>query len=171
MRKRVPRHRPLSSLRRCKLLLFTCWFAGLILGIVYTYCTQPFASLMRSAVSGSVSIVGLGAVLFLPYLLTVSTVCFFRSVCLIPIAFCKAFFYATCATGVALSFGGSGWLIRWLLLFSDTASLPVLYWMWLRSLEEHRNPRNQAFWVSAGALAIIGVTDYMVIAPFLNSVL
>ena len=171
MPKRVPRHRLLSSLHGCKLLLLIFWFAGLILGIAYTYRAQPFASLMRSAVSGSVSIVGLGAVLFLPYLLTVSTVCFFRSIYLIPVAFCKAFAYGVCAACVEVAFGEAGWLIRLLLLFSDTASLPVLLWLWLRCLDNNRIARKQAFLKSAGALAIIGVVDYMVIAPFLDSVL
>ena len=171
MRKRSPRLSRLFSLQHCKLLLVICWFAGLISGIAYSHCMQPFASLMRGAASGAVSIVGLGAVLFLPYLLTVSAVLFSRSGFLFLIAFSKAFSYAVCATWVEFVFQNSGWMIRFLLLFSASTSLPVLLWLWFHCIGGTKNTCNNAFYIAAGYLLAIGIIDYAIIAPFLNSVL
>ena len=168
---RVSRHLPPASLHQRRLMLLVFWGLGTILGIAFSYCSQPLLPLMRRTVSSSVSIVGLGAVLFLPYLLTVSAVLFSRTGILLGIAFVKPLFFCMCAAAIDQAFGDAGWIIRFLLLFSDTASLPVLFWLIWRCLDGSRSARMLDFIPAAGILVMIGLTDYFLIAPFLDSVI
>ena len=160
----------LCSLRSNRSLLLVCSFAGFLLGIAFSYRSQTFVSLMRGAVSSPVTIVGLGAVLFFPYLLTASAVLFSSSGILLTVAFLKALLFGACAAAVDLAFPDAGWLVRSLLLFSDFAGYPVLFWLLWRFIDGHKNP-IVAFWIAGGALTAIGILDYLVIAPFLESVM
>jgi len=84
---------------------------------------------------------------------------------IIAIAFIKAFLYAYIGIGVFLSCNTAGWLIRMLIMFSDTLILPLLWWYWIKILVDQR---IFAFTAAAviPALAII-CFDYSIISPVL----
>ena len=167
---RVSSPSPLRPLHSKKSLLLLCYLAGFLLGIAFAYRSQPFVSLMRGAVSGPVTIVGLGAVLFLPYLLTVSAVLFSCSGILFAVAFFKAFLFGACAAALDVSFVDAGWVVRSLLMFSDFAGFPVLIWLSWRLLDAQRE-RIGTMMIAGGLLLTIGVFDFLLIAPFLESVM
>ncbi len=160
-----------SSLQPIRVLLSGSWLVGLISGIAYSYCSVNFVSLMRSAAYSTVSIVGVGAVLILPFLLSAFAVLISLRWLLIPLAYAKAFLFGACASAVGLSFGSAGWIIRMLLLFSGWTELPVFYWLWLRCLDGDRGSMTREFSVVLILLIAIGSIGYWIIAPFLASVI
>lgn len=155
----------------CRKLIPVCFAFGMICGIVFAHCSDILASLMRQALFCQVSIVGLATVSILPFLLSAFAVLISCPVLLPVIVFSKAFLFGTCAAALDLTFGSAGWLVRMLLMFSDIASLPVLYWLWLRC--SSLNPRGllRDFLFALLVTGCIGGIDIWIIAPFLASVI
>ena len=150
----------------CVLALF--WTGGLASGI-WTWCfaDDSIVSLMRSAVSGSVSIVSLLCVTGLPFLLSAFAVFLSSPWALWFLALGKGFVTSFVAMGTAACFGCAGWLIRLLLCFSDFVGTPLLYWYWLRCFRNCGNkPALHTILVGA-LLFLIGSVDYCLVAPFL----
>ena len=167
---RIPAFPSVRPLRGNKFLLPACYSAGFLLGIAFAYRSQPLVSLMRGAIIGSVTIVGLGSVLLLPYLLTVSAVLFSSSGFLFTVAFLKAFSFGACAAAVDLAFSDAGWLVRSLLMFSDFFGFPVLVWLSWHSFDS-LGKRKTMYMIAGGLLLIIGLIDCFLIAPFLELVM
>jgi hypothetical protein len=123
-------------------------------------------SLMRRAALCPVSIVGLFAVLS-PFLLTAFAV-FISNWWLVPcLAFCKALLFSYHACIVSTAFSSAGWLIRYLLLFTDACTIPILLWCWMCL---SRLPRRKALCQTGLCAAIaltIGMTDICFVSPFL----
>ena len=168
----INEHSQINWRKFCKLFLALSWHFGLLCGVLITdKCDPDLLSLMRSAVLSRVSIVGLLAVTFLPFLLSAFAVIFSSPWLMIPISFLKAFSFGYCASAVSTSFGSAGWLVRWLLLFSACCSVPVLYWFWLR----HISGSQKSLWMDlvlcAVIVLLIGCLDYRVISPFLVKLL
>ena len=117
-------------------LLAIFWITGILSGILISYVAgSSVSSLMRSYLYGSVSIVSLVLVLYLPFLLSAIAVSFSGSVLLFPLAFLKGFLFSFVAMGIFQIYGAAGWLLHWFLCFSDLISLPLLYWYWMRLLD------------------------------------
>ena len=159
---------PSSRQFPCKILLLAGWCLGLVLGICYvSQADGSFFVLMRRAAESPVSIVGLLAVLVLPFLITAFAVLISRPQLLILLAFLKAFSFGACACCVDQAFLSAGWLLRIFLMFSDLLSLPVLLWLWLRCIsgERRRTVRDLVF--SGVLLAAVGTVDYCLVSPAL----
>jgi hypothetical protein len=161
----------LLSLPVCRDVMPALFFIGMFCGFIFANCSDSFVSLMRQAASCPVTIVGLFAVLFLPFLLTAFAVLISCPAAVLLLAFGKAFLVGACSAACVLTFGGSGWLIRMLLLFSDFASIPVLYWLWLQCFSRENRCMIYSFLITFTALVVIGSIDFCVIAPFLASVI
>lgn len=152
--------------RRCALAV--CWFSGLLCGIfVFLRAGAPVTSLMRRMLYGSVSIVSLISICFIPFLFTAFAVFISELRLLFPICFCKALLFAFVSIGICAAFGSAGWLLRTLLLFCDGICVLFLYILWVRLLS------GQEFKCFAGTIGfsvvciLAGITDYYVISPFL----
>lgn len=160
---------PSSSKRSARFLAFS-FLLGLTCGIVA--CLQmdvQLFSLMRGIIADSVSIVCLIVSLLIPLLVSLSAF-FVDPVLLFPICFARAFLFAFVHMCLLGCFGAQGWLIRWLLLFSDIISLPVFYFYWHRRLAS--NAVNfGSFLFAAAALCIIGSFDYYAVSPFRTGLL
>lgn len=159
---------------RCKkpMFLLACAFLfGLISGVLFSMsASDALFPTMRAAVFGCVSIPGLLSATLLPFLFSAFAVYISCQKLLIPIAFCKAFVFAFVGTGILGAFGSAGWLVRLLLMFSDVASLPLLWWYWQKSLSgSGRFVRNTA--IAAGFALLIGSVDYCVVSPFLANLI
>ncbi len=163
--------RGVANLRRDKLavpFLVSCFAGGLLLGFFWTAHADPsFAALMRRASNAPVSIFGLLAATFFPFLLSAIAVYFSKSWLLYPICFFKAFCFGTCATAVAQAFGSAGWLVQPMLLFSDCCTLPLLCLFWLRHVSGQRRLPGAEFLLVASLLLLIGCIDYRLVSPFL----
>lgn len=162
---------PGSSLwwrRGCRFFLACSWLSGLVCGILVSLSAGSLlVSLMRSTLYVPVSIVGLLCVTILPFLFSALAVFLSRPGLLLPICFAKAFLLAFVSVGILRAFGSAGWLLRWLLLFGDCASVPVLYWFWLRYISGNR---PLCGWEAISMLSLgllIGSVNYSVISPFL----
>lgn len=148
--------------------LALCWFWGLLCGAVFFQHSRPFAlSLMRSAIGAPVSIVGLFCIGFLPFLFTAFAVYISQPRLLLLTCFCKACAFSFAFAGIYEAFGSAGWLLRILLLFSDSVYTLFLYCLWLRLLSG-RQFRCFSDTVIYFLIAVwtCGV-DYYIIAPFL----
>jgi len=155
---------------RCKETVFSLacfYFVGLILGGCMFYVAgDSFRSLMRAADYSRMSIVCLLPVLLLPFLFSAFAVYIHQSWLLAPICFLKAFFFAFVYVGFSVSFADAGWLVRFFLMFSDIATLPLLWLFWLRVLSEDFRFRSGAVLGIFTAAAAIGCFDFMVVSPY-----
>ena len=156
------------SIRKGVMFVFACcWISGVVCGI-FCYSVSPPAvtTLMRRTYLCSASIVGLMNTAMIPFLLSALLAAFSMSWVLPGICFLKAFISSFVSAGVLVSYGSSGWLFRFFLLFCDCATLPLLYWYWLISVI----PGKLQWYLISGcvflALAVVTILDYRVIAPF-----
>ena len=149
-------------------LLSGCWLTGLLFGLLFApYAGEIYVSLMRSAPLCSVSIVGLIAVVLVPFLLSAFAVHCKKAGLLLFLCFCKAFMHALCAGGISLAFGNADWLVRFLLLFSDCCTLPLFCWFCFRCLCYGEQYLRQDFLFCLAVLIAVCGFDYMVVSPFL----
>ena len=162
------RNLPVWWRKCCFLLLALCWVAGLLSGVyVFLSAGSSLDSVMRSALTGPVSIVGLLCVTIIPFLLSAFAVYISGPWLLLPVCFGDAFVFSFVSLGVTGCGGYAGWLIRWLLVFSASVSSPLLYLYWLRHLTGRR---RFDYWETAWVLcicALIGSVDFRIISPFL----
>ena len=167
--------RRVSSVRSRRVFTIILAFAfllGLLFGAITALYAGPSAlSMMRTAVYGRVSIVGLLSVTLLPLLLSAFAV-YISQYWLIPvIAFIDAFTFGYHSILLFRLYPGSGWLIQCLLMFAGALSLPVLWYVWLHTASSRRSQLLRCF--TAGALAITGIVsiDFYFVAPFLADLL
>lgn len=163
---------PTTGCRRKRFFLACTWILGLMAGSACSvHSGTLLTSLMRTAASSRVSIVGLMSAVLLPLLFSAAAVYISNIWLLIPIAFSKAFLFAYFAAGLTLSFGSAGWLIRFLFMFSDCMILPLLWWYWICFIDG----RNRLFYrdtaVALAVAVMIGCFDYCTVSPFLASLL
>lgn len=141
---------------------------GLVFGVaVFSAAGDSFLSLMRGILSGSVSIVGLLCVTFLPFLFSAFAVSISEPWLLLPVSFGKAFLFSLVSLGLLQGFGSAGWLVRWLLMFSDLVSLPLLYGFWQRHISGERRYCFAECFALLSFFFLIGSVDYCCISPFL----
>lgn len=162
-------HHVLRSLQRKWEIVFLafCFSMGLVFGTLSFYRADLSSSLMHGAISGSVSIVHLLSVILLPFLLSALAVFFSKPKLIFAIAFLKAFNFAFISAGVFAAFGCGGWLVRWLLMFSDCLTMPLLWLYWLRNAFGCRAFRIWEVGTTAAAYCLIGCLDYYFIMPLL----
>ena len=148
-------------------VLAVFWLAGILYGILcFAVARSDLSALMRSTITGSVSIVGLLSAVYLPFLLSAFALLFSLPWMLFCVCFCKAFLFAFVSLGLLLSFPGGGWLFRYFLLFGDCAVLPVLYWYWLHSISVPSVSRwFPTILTSCAGILAVGL-DYRVISPY-----
>lgn len=158
----------LSRMTRIILLAFS-WIAGMFFGLNESVPdTAVTVSLMHTVVRSSVSIVGLIAVLVFPLIISALAVFLSAPLVFLPLAFFKAFGYTVCSILIVSAFGSAGWLIRGLLLFSDTCMSIALLWFWFRNIEGKRLSSKKDLAVCAIFALLVGCIDYFVVSPFLG---
>lgn len=165
-------HRPLPSafspriIRTAVLAFF--WSAGFCLGIYIASQTNKFvSSMMRAAPFSSVSIVGLFVVSLLPLIVSAFAVYGSAPLAILPVAFLKAFGFAFCSEIILSAYGSAGWLVRFLLLFSDSCVCVILLWFWFRNINGATYSTKKELAVCTGMTLLLGSIDYFFICPFL----
>lgn len=165
------RKRSVTSRMQCKesVILLSClWILGLVCGLYFVSSAdsllfEPFyvASFNRT------SIFGILVVTLLP--IAVSAIAAYFSVPVLIYALCifKAFCFSTVLCGVVLVFGYSGWLIRFLLVFSESFMVGLLFWLWYNILSSERNTVHRDLLISTAIAAAIGTVDYFLVSPYL----
>ena len=151
-------------------LLAACFLVGFVLGVRMSCGVDFSVSLMRGAMAGSVSIVSLLCVLLLPLLFSALAVYFSKPRLLYCIAFVKAFAFAFVSAAITSGFASAGWLARWLLMFSDCLSLPLLWMYWLRHVPGRRAFQAADVSVIAGCIGLVGLCDQILVMPLLQGI-
>jgi hypothetical protein len=153
------------------MILAFCWCAGLLLGC---FCARQTSDihfpLMHRAAESSVSIVGLVAVL-LPFLLSAFAVLSSLKWVILPLCFAKAFSFSFTASLISSAFASAGWLLRMMLLFTDSITLPVLLLFWFRSFDDSDFRLSRTVFLCLTFLIFVMGIDYCMVAPFLASIL
>ena len=159
---------PKSSRKGSTVFLALSFSAGLTGGILtFIAAGQSIFPLMRSTLSGSVSIVSLLCVTALPFLFSAVAVFLSGPQLLFPIAFGKAFFFSFFSLGTMAAFGSAGWMIRCLLMFSDLMGLPLLYYYWQRHIPGGHAFSSMEAFAFFSLFFLIGSIDFCLISPFL----
>ena len=163
-------HETFSAKSR-KFMVF-CLAFFILLGYVFgfysvTYSGPVISSMMHAAPGCSMSIVGLLAVVLLPFLLAAVAVLLSKPYWLLPICFLEAFSHAICLYGICVAFSYAGWLVSCLLLLSKTASLAILFAFGFRYLQLRIASPIRTLVVSSAFALCIGIADYGIIAPFM----
>ena len=154
--------------RTSRVLLAIFWITGLLLGTLTSLLADDLLfSTMRMALCGGMSILGLLVALLLPLLITAFAVYISQPLLFLPLSFLKAFLFSFVGAGLLTAFGSSAWLLRILLMFADSLTLPLLWWVWLRVLSDEYSSPMRSTLVAAAFVALIGCFDYVYVAPFL----
>ena len=149
------------------LLLLLIWFLGLLLGSFLTAALgESFFLLMRTAASSRVSIVGLIASSYLPFLFSAFAVYIGKPKLLYLCCFVKALLFASCAYASLTAFQSAGWLVRCLLQFSDILLVPALCWFSIQQVSGEGSLRRD-FSFCTVLFLLAGSLDYCVVSPFL----
>ena len=152
---------------RAVVLLTIIWLFGLLLGAIIAVASgDTFFLLMRTAASSRVSIVGLIACSYLPFLFSAYAVYIGKFQLLYLCCFFKALLFALCACASLFAYDSAGWLVRILLQFSDILLLPVLCWFAIRQISG-LNTLKRDFSLCTACFVVAGSLDYCVVSPFL----
>jgi hypothetical protein len=155
----------------CKLkptILAFAWVGGLLLGAVVSVSADNLlASTMRAALSGSMSIMGPVAVVLLPLFLSAYAVYFSQPIMLAAVVFLKAFLFAYAGAALLILYPVSGWLLRWLLMFSDMVTMPILWFLWISVSFDNRESLHRRIVICAFCSVLVGCVDLFMIVPFL----
>ena len=162
----------LQPQRRVTAIILAFVFSvGILAGAFIAQLTDTsYFLMMRTASDYRVSIVALLPSAALPLLFSAFAVYISQTWLLIPIAFLKAFLFGFLSFGLITLNPDSGWLLRFLVMFTDCLSIPVLFWFWIRCYDAKNFFTTT---IIAAFLLITGISllDYQYISPFLVNLL
>lgn len=166
------RKRFVTSRIQCKesvILLSFLWLIGLVCGLYFASSLdyslfEPFyvASYTRPSFSGIL------VVTILPIAVTAIAAYFSAPVLIYTLCIFKAFSFSFGLCGVISVFGYSGWLIRLLLLFSDSCMAVLLLWLWCRILSLKHYTVHRDLLICTAISAAVGTVDYFLVSPYLE---
>lgn len=149
-------------------LLSVLWSLGLVCGLFFVSLLDDFLfELFYDASINRPLLLGILVVTILP--IAVSAIAVYCSAPLLIYVLCilKAFCFSFGLCGVVAVFGYSGWLIRLLLLFSDSCMAILLFWLWYRVLSPNHKAVLRDLLICSAIAAIIGMVDYFLVSPYL----
>lgn len=155
-----------------KMFLALSWLLGLGLGgLVFRYAGEPMLSLMPLAANSQLSIVSLFLSTSLPFLLCAFGTHLRQPRLVMLVCFGKAFLYSFTICGVFAAFGHSGWLIRLLLLFTDSLACVLLYSFAGRQLSAVFPASLWSLTYCELAIGVLVYLDFSYVSPFLRQLL
>ena len=154
--------------KECVILLPVLWVIGFAVGLYFlTIMDSGLQELFYSASVCSVSVVGMLISAFLPIFISAIAAYFSVPVLIYALCFFKAVCYSFVLCGIVTAFGYSGWLIRLMLLFTDSAITVLLFWLWHKLLSSDCCFTGQAFLICAAVAVAICAIDYFLVSPYL----
>ena len=155
-------------LRKYAVSCLACsWILGLFFGLWAVRYTAFDPSVLRASFLNYTPI-SIISVALLPVLISVLAVFTEQSWLVLVVGFLKAFGFSYVSYLVTSGYGAAGWLIQFLVMFSDCLSLPFLWWFWCVLLKSERLCGSLLFPAAIAATAI-GILDFRVISPFLST--
>lgn len=142
--------------------------AGFILGSFISSGTwETVISLMRFAAKGEMSIVSYLSSVLIPLLITALAVYYRKCYGVYIISFIKSFLYSFTGQLICNTFSYSGWLFRFMLLFTDTAVMFVILLLFLLKVKYRATPNKTLIIGSFSICTLIWILDNFLIAPYL----
>ena len=155
---------------KCTLTALACsWLFGSCFGLWAAKSTVMDLSALNAALQNEAS-VSIFAVMLFPFVVSILLVYMRQSWLLTVIALFKSFSFVYVSRILMKDFGSAGWLVQLLIMFSDCASLPLLWWLWCRLL--YLKKRETLFSLSIPpvlAAISIGIMDDRFISPILSA--
>ena len=144
------------------------WIMGLIFGAwsgsIAFFDFGPLAATFHSDASFS-----LLAVMLFPIVVSALIIYMDQPWLLLIIAFLKAFSFAYVSWILVSEFGSAGWLIQFLIMFSDCISLPLLWYFWCGLLHRPRHSLISLSIPMVFAIVAVGILDNHFILPILSA--
>ena len=148
------------------------WIAGLICGnFIANQASDQYLLLMRSAVSCSVSIIGLLAAECFPFLCVFFSVYISRPKLIYFVCFCKACSFSFTGFAILSAFGSAGWLVRFLFQFTSNGALALLCWYALRHLNGNCEKIGTDGVLCGLLVCCLGCIDYCYVSQFLSALM
>ena len=149
-------------------LLAFGWILGSVIGLLLAVNCDPSVIYgIRGILAGEFSVWRMIFVIISPLVISFLAISHFSIWLLIPIAFVKGMAYAFVSALVFIAWGSAGWLIRLLLIFSDTVSAPVLLYFWLSSCRSGSKDLGLRFIPAASWIILACAIDYRYVSPLL----
>jgi hypothetical protein len=124
-----------SRLNASSFILFLFWSFGMLTGLyVISNATATVLPVIYLSYAVRPTLFSLILTQTLPLLLSCVVCWLGKPTLILPIVFTKAFTFAICTFGVIMAYGDAGWLVRWIILLSDSCSVVFLLWFCLRRL-------------------------------------
>ena len=148
--------------------LACCWILGLILGILISHKVYVDSGYLVSSFQ-SRNAITLIMVILLPVLTSV-LVTYMGHLWVLPlIAFCKSFSFSYVSCIFLGHFGSAGWLIQFLIMFSNCMLLPLLWWFWCALLRNRQQSQILLSVLMILLTIILAVLDDFLIFPVLSA--
>ena len=164
------RYNSITNLYR-QYLLFA-WFFGVCLGIFVGSTVQnSFHSLMRTSLSGSVSIVWVLITALFPYFLYFMLHRAWGRIILVCTCFFKAFAYSFSLLTLFQSFDSAGWLVCILCLWYDAVSTLLLFWFLGSCLGRDLVSRRRNYILSFVVTILVVCINHFFVRPFWSDLL
>jgi len=150
-----------------KVCIAILWCFGIAFGSVCgVHSSTDYISVMRGFDIQSMSIVGRYVLLFLPLVFSVFAIHYGLYTLILPVVFCKAFIFSYSCCCIVSLFGSASWLLRFLLLFFDSCTLPFLMLIWLRGMTGKQFAMRYEVISCSIYMLIIACVDHYVVLPF-----
>lgn len=148
------------------------WLISLLAGTyIATFAPTTSQSLMLTLVHSRMSIVSLTFVAILPFVLSAIILRFFSWPFLIPIVSIKAYCLGFVGSLVFISYPGAGWLMRWLLIFTDSVLVIMQLYLWIQCSVKHPKQRIDLICTYIIWALVFVCLDHYCVYPFALSLL
>ena len=143
-----------------------CLSCGFIFGC--SLYEPSFLSLMRCATLSPMSIVGIFVCIYLPLICTYFSFNFNKPIVIDIICFIKAAGFGFSCCLIDKYFSSAGWLIRLLLLFSDSFTLFILLSLWIQHFLFRCNCSKNSLFLAFFFCTVLIFIDIFAVFPFIQ---
>lgn len=147
------------------------WIAGSCAGVAIFQANKALClSLMCSVSTCKVSVIGLLTCMAMPFLVTAISCVIGSWIPVCMLAFIKAMSYSVCSASIFGLYGTGGWVAQFLLLFSENASIILLFALWICLMHRVSNQRSHYIRISLFCALLCCMVNVFLISPFCVSV-
>ena len=149
------------------ILLFAVCICGMIAGCWQSIAASDSVLLIYDhAIFTNASLLGLLLYSLIPFVLVHILLRWSYILVAYALLFFKMFLFGCCAYGLVIAFGQSGWLVRWLIMFSDSCTIILLIWYFARSISGTSDHAQSDHIICIVLSAMIVIFDYLIVSPF-----
>ena len=147
------------------------WIVGCCAGVAIFQANKALClSLMYGVGTCKVSVVGLLTCTAMPFLATAISCIMGSWIPVYMLAFIKAMSYSVCSASIFGLYGTGGWVAQFLLLFSENASIVLLFALWICLAHRVGNQRSRYIRISLICALLCCIVNVFLISPFCVSV-